>query len=174
MPIDQYSGELLAESQLAVAEVLLSRVLEAIEGNPNSDPISESYTFLGDLAYDDCCGVLAASPLRAFSTINFPQPTTSVTNCNSSLLAVDIIVVLLRCHPVIDPANRIPTTEAQSLSFGGASGDGAIIHNVLLGDLPEGWESAGIEQSTSSVDGGCVAIDTRVTIGLPQSTWCIT
>jgi hypothetical protein len=47
-----------------------------------------------------------------------------------------------------------------------------VIFNAMMESMPEGWERASLEQ-TFDVDGGCIAIDTRMTVGLPQTEWCV-
>ena len=172
MPVNPHSGELLAESPIAVAEVMMNRALVALEACPASAPITESYVVIGDLSFDDCCGVLAAAPIRVFKTAAFPTPVTDATNCDSSLLAVEITVILLRCAPVIDAQGNLPSPAEMSAAFTAASDDAAVVLNAMMADLPEGWERANLEQTFEGADGGCIAIDTRMTIGLPQSEWC--
>jgi hypothetical protein len=171
MPINEYSGELLAESPIAVAEVLMNRVLAALEACPTSEPINESYVVIGELAFDNCCGVLAALPMRVFRTSVFPQQSVDVTNCDSTLLAVEVAVILLRCGVGLDAVGNVPSVEDMTAAFTAASNDAAVVYNELSGALPKGWERANLEQSYST-DGECVAVDTRLTIGLPQSEWC--
>ena len=171
MATNPFSGELLAESPYAVAEVMLQRVQAALEACETSEPLAESYVVIGELTWDECCGILVAVPLRTFRTAQFPTAVTDATNCDSSLLAVEIAVVLLRCAPVIDAQGNLPSIEDMTSSFAAASNDAAVIFNELSGALPEGWERASIEQSFEN-EGGCIAIDTRLTIGLPQSEWC--
>jgi hypothetical protein len=173
MPIQESSGELLAESPVAVAEVMMNRALVALEACPTSEPIAESYVVIGELAWDECCGILAAVPLRTFKTAIFPQAATDVTNCDTSLLAIDIAVVLLRCAPTIDAQGNMPSIADMSASFASVSNDAAVIMNAMMADMPEGWERANLEQTFEGADGGCIAIDTRMTIGLPQSSWCV-
>ena len=171
MPINEYSGELLAESPVAVAEVMLSRALAALEDCPSSEPIVESYVVMGDLVWDECCGILAAVPTRVYNTATFPTQATDVTNCGTTLLAVDVVVILLRCTPVIDAAGGLPSTQEIADSFAAISADAAVIYNALMAEMPPGWERANVEQ-TYMADGGCAVIDTRMTIGLPQSECC--
>lgn len=173
MPVNSFSGELLAESPIAVAEVMMNRALAALEANPLSAPITESYVVVGELAFDDCCGVIAGAPVRTFKSASFPQQVTDVTNCDSSLLAVDIVVILLRCAPSVEATGVVPTPEAMSAAFTAASHDAAVVLNAMMAEMPEGWERANLEQTFEGADGGCIAIDTRMTIGLPQTEWCV-
>ena len=172
MPINPFSGELLAESPYAVAETMLGRVLTDLEASPTSDPITESYVALGEVAFDECCGTLVTLPLRTFSPLVFPNPAGVSTNCDVHMLAVDIAVMLLRCVPVIDEIGNPPTAEQMSAAYAKAGEDAAVVMNSILGPLPEGWQRANIEQTFRGADGGCIVTETRVTIGLPQSEWC--
>jgi hypothetical protein len=173
MPVQESSGELLAESPAAVAEVMMNRALAALQACETSDPITDAYVVIGELAWDDCCGVLAAAPLRTFKTLSFPTAVTDVTNCDSSLLAVEIAVVLLRCVPMIDAQGNVPSTDETTAAFTAAANDAAVIYNAMMADMPPGWERASLEQEFQGADGGCIAIDTRMTIGLPQTEWCL-
>lgn len=170
MPVNPWSGELLAESPIAVAEVMMNRALAAIEACPNSLPIHDSFCVIGELVWDECCGVLVGVPLRTFKSATFPQQ--DVSNSTNNLLAVDIDIVLLRCLPVMDTNGNIPSTEELSATFAAASMDAAVIFDTMLNDPPPGWETANIEQ-TFDAEGGCIAIDTRLTVGLPQTDWCV-
>jgi hypothetical protein len=173
MPVQESSGELLAESPVAVAEVMMNRALDALEACGISEPIVESYVVVGELAWDECCGILAAAPARTFKTVNFPQAVSDVTNCDSSLLAVDIVVILLRCMPSIDAQGNMPTPAEIGAASAAIANDAAIIMNAMMAPMPEGWERANLEQTFEGAEGGCVAIDTRMTIGLPQTDWCV-
>lgn len=173
MPVQEASGELLAESPIAVAEVMMNRALDALEANSLSAPITESYVVVGELAFDECCGTLAAAPIRTFKTTNFPVAVADVTNCDSSLLAVDIAVILLRCAPTIDAQGNMPSPAEMSEAFTAASHDAAVVLNALMAAMPDGWERANLEQTFEGADGGCIAIDTRMTVGLPQTEWCV-
>lgn len=163
----------MAESPIAVAEVMMGRALAALEADSLSEPVAESYVIVGELAFDECCGVLAAAPTRTFKTVNFPTAATDLTNCDSSLLAVDIVIFLLRCAPVIDAQGNVPTPAEMSAAFTAASHDAAVVLNAMMADMPEGWERASLEQEFDGADGGCIAVATRMTIGLPQTEWCL-
>lgn len=173
MPVQEASGELLAESPIAVAEVMMGRALAAIEACSTSEPIVESYVVIGELAWDECCGILAAAPVRTFKTVTFPTPVTDVTNCDSSLLAVEIVVVLLRCAPVADAQGNLPTPADMAASFTSTANDAAVIYNAMMADMPEGWERASLEQEFQGADGGCIAVMTSMIVGLPQTEWCL-
>ncbi len=173
MPVQEVSGELLAESPIAVAEVMMGRALAALEANPRSAPIADAYVVIGELAFDDCCGILAAAPARVFKSGAFPLAVTDVTDAALSLLAVDIVVILLRCAPTVDANGNMPSTAEMSAAFTAASHDAAVIYDAMLAPMPEGWERANLEQTFEGADGGCIAIDTRMTVGLPQTDWCV-
>jgi hypothetical protein len=173
MPVQEESGELLAESPAAVAEVMMNRALVALEDCATSEPIVESYVVVGELAWDECCGILAAAPLRTFKTVNFPTAATDLTNCDSSLLAVDIVIILLRCMPTMDAQGNMPTPAEMTAASAAVSNDAAVIMNAMMDGMPEGWERAALEQTFEGADGGCIAIDTRMTVGLPQTDWCV-
>jgi hypothetical protein len=173
VPVQEVSGELLAESPIAVAEVMMNRALAALEANPLSEPIVESYVIMGELAFDNCCGVLAAAPFATFKSSVFPQRVVNMTDPDLSLLCVDIIIILLRCAPAIDDQGNPPSPADMSAAFTQASHDAAVIYDAMLAPMPEGWERASLEQEFTGAEGGCIAIDTRMTVGLPQTDWCV-
>lgn len=162
----------MAESPLAVAEVMMNQALSALGACDRSEPVVDAYCTLGEVVWDDCCGVLIGVPLRVFKTASFPNPVTDYTNCGTSELAVEIAVVLLRCSPVIEAHGGVPASDVIEAAAVEAAHDAAVVLNALLGDLPEGWERALVEQTIEN-EGGCIAIDTRMTIGLPQNDWCL-
>lgn len=173
MPVQESSGELLAESPIAVAEVMMNRALAAIEACPTSEAIDQSYCVVGELAWDECCGILAGIPVRTFKSAQFPTQLTDVTNCDSSMLCVDIAVILLRCAPTIDAQGNMPSTADMATAFTAASNDAAVVMNAMMEDMPAGWERANLEQTFDGADGGCIAVVTSMTIGLPQTDWCV-
>jgi hypothetical protein len=171
VPVQEVSGELLAESPIAVAEVMMNRALAALEACPGSLPITETKVVIGELVWDECCGILAGLPIRTFRSATFPLQDTG--NLNNSLLAVDIGIVLLRCVPVMDDLGNVPTVAEETAVFTSASMDAAVILDAMLNEPPPGWETANVEQTFIGVEGGCIAIDTRLTVGLPQTDWCV-
>jgi hypothetical protein len=50
--------------------------------------------------------------------------------------------------------------------------DAAIIWNEMAGELPEGWQRANLDQTYTGAAGGCIAVETRMQVGLAQSYWC--
>lgn len=163
----------MAESGEAVAEVFLSRALELIEACPTSEPITQSYVVAGEVSWDSCCGVLVGAVDRVFRYVNFPNPVSDHTDCDVSFIGVDVILVLLRCVPTLDERGNLPTPGVMSEAFGRLYDDAAMVYNAVTGDLPPGWLRANVEQSFAGASGGCGAVLTTFTIGLPQSEWCL-
>jgi hypothetical protein len=108
-----------------------------------------------------------------FKSNTVPLAAIEMTDVDQSLLAVDIAIILLRCAPSIDAQGNAPSSAEMAAAFTAASHDAAVIYDAMLADMPKGWERASLEQEFTGAEGGCIAIDTRMTVGLPQTDWCV-
>jgi hypothetical protein len=166
--------DVIAATALDVCELWLSRSFTALDGCATSEPITASYVAAGAIAWDSCCGLLVAAPERVYRSAEFPVEGTTDYVCETAFLVVDVVVLLLRCVPTVDDRGRMPPTAALSAAYGALLVDAALIWNVVVGDLPEGWERANVDQTFVGADGGCIGVETRLSVGLPQSVWCPT
>lgn len=164
-------SDLIATTPYAVCEVYLDRALSALAACQR-EPITASYVAAGAVAWDSCCGVLVAAPERVYRSASFPGEGTTDYVCESSFLVVDLVVLLLRCVPVIDDRGNAPTAKAMGAAYENALTDAAIIWNEMVGELPEGWQRANVDQTFVGAIGGCIGIETRMQVGLAQSVWC--
>lgn len=164
--------DVLADSPLDVCELWLTRAFDALDACPESDPITVSYVAAGTAAWDTCCGALIVAPERVFRSANFPNEGTTVDDCETGLLAVDVVLLLLRCVPSIDDRGNAPKPDVLSVAYGKTIRDAAVVWNAITGELPEGWERANVDQAFIGAQGGCIGVETRFTIGLPQDEWC--
>lgn len=165
-------ADVIAATAVDVCELWLSRVADALAACPTSEPITASYVAAGSIAWDSCCGLLVVAPERVYRSATFPVEGTTDYVCESAFITIDVVVLLLRCVPTIDDRGIAPAPAVLSASYGSLLADAAVIWNVVVGDLPEGWERASVDQTYVGAAGGCVGVETRLTIGLAQSEWC--
>ena len=165
-------SDVLAASPLDVCELWLSRAGEALAACPDAEPITAAYVAAGAAAWDTCCGVLIAAPERVFRSAAFPNDYASTNECEAYQLAVDVVLLLLRCVPTIDDRGRAPKPKVLGDAYANVIRDAAIVWDALNGELPEGWERANVDQAFIGAQGGCIGVETRLTIGLPQDEWC--
>jgi hypothetical protein len=166
-------SDVLAASVEDVCELWLSRSRTALEAC-GSAPITVSYVAAGLIAWDSCCGLLVVGPERVYRSAVFPAEGTTDYVCEAAALTVDLVILLLRCVPTIDDLGRAPTPAALSEAHKAILNDAAVLWNVAVGDLPEGWQRSGVDQTFVGAQGGCVGVETRLTIGLAQDEWCPT
>ena len=164
-------SDVIAVSAADICEVWLSRAVEALR-ECGAEPIDTSYVAAGVIAWDTCCGLLVAAPERTYRSATFPIVGTNEFECETGFIVVDIVLLLLRCVPTIDDRGNPPSVASLSAAYGSVLNDAAIIWNVVLGELPEGWQRAGVDQGYVGAQGGCVGVETRLSIGLSQELWC--
>ena len=164
--------DVIANTVEDVCELWLSRVKAALEACGSSDPIDASYVAAGLIAWDSCCGLLVVGPERVYRSAAFPVEGTTDYECETAMIVVDIVVLLLRCVPTLDDRGKAPTPAALSAAHGKVLNDAAIIWNTVTDELPEGWQRSNVDQGFVGATGGCVGIETRLSIGLAQDAWC--
>lgn len=164
--------DVLAASTADVCELWLSRCLTALQACPDSKPITASYVAAGSIAWDSCCGLLVAAPERVYRTSTFPIEGSTDYVCEAYLTVVDVVILLLRCVSTLDDRGKAPTPAIMNAEFHDVMTDAAVIWNAVNGELPEGWERANVDQAFVGAAGGCVGVETRLTIGLPQGEFC--
>lgn len=164
--------DVIAATAIDVCELWLSRCLEALAACEDSEPITVSYVAAGAIAWDSCCGLLVAAPERVYRSATFPIEGTTDYVCDDALIVVDVVLLLLRCVPAVDDRGKVPSPAALGPAYSKVISDAAVIWNAVVGELPEGWERANVDQMFVGAQGGCIGVETRFTIGLPQSVWC--
>ena len=164
-------SDVVAETPYAVCELWLSRCREALEAS-GAEPITASYVAAGAIAWDSCCGLLVVAPERVYRYAEFPVEGTTDYVCEVGFIAVNVLVLLLRCVPTIDDRGIAPTPAAMDAAYEAVLKDSAVIWNTVVGDLPEGWQRATVDQMHVGAAGGCIGVETRFTIGLAQEEWC--
>lgn len=169
----------VVESPYTVAAAVLAHVKDALVAC-ESPPITTEYVAVGEAVWDDCCGQLVVGVERSFRTVA-PFPTEAGPDglCAGTPIAVEIVVVLVRCAPTLSDSGKAPSAAKLDASSQSIYRDAAIVWNALasaelLGDDGFGdteWERSGLQQ-TFDGEGGCVGIETRVTLGIPSHLWC--
>lgn len=175
------------DSPTSVSEVVLAWVVGALE--KAGRPVGVELAAVGGITVDDCCvGLLAVAPERIYQVTDpFPLElgvgvgVAGARPCEEAPIGVDMVVSLYRCTPVIDEQGRAPSTAAQAQAFAGLTGDAAVIWNALtdvglLGSDGYGdtlWQAARFSQVFVGDAGGCVGVETRLTLGVGQAGWCL-
>lgn len=162
----------LSQSTVDVATYFLNGSLTAL-ADCGRDPISTAYVAAGQVAWDDCCGTLIVAPERVYRSQTFPAEFTDLELCDGGLLVVELVVLLLRCVPVVDDRGRAPSAATLAAAYQSLLDDAAVIHNVVTGPIPDYWMRATPTQTFVGAEGGCVGVETRVRIGLEQEEWAI-
>ena len=154
-----------------IAAWLLATVQNALV-DCDRDPINRAYVAAGQIAWDDCCGMLVVAPERIYKSARFPEQNANEELCWGGYLAVDFLVLLVRCVPVVDDRGRAPSAAALQTAYAELIEDAAVVYNAVIGPMPyEEWERALPTQTFVGAEGGCIAVETRLTIGIPQDTW---
>lgn len=169
------------ESPFSVAETVKNLALAALV--KYNRPVGVAMVAAGGLVVDDCCaGLLLVAPERVYRTVDpFPTEAREDARCAGNPIAVDLVVVVYRCVPVIKEDGSAPTPGEQEEGLNGILTDGGIVWGVLAGSGLTGddgygdpaWERANLNQLFSGPEGGCVAVETRVTVGVGQRGWCL-
>ena len=154
-----------------MCEHVLGRVAEALT-SCGAQPFQYGLA-AGTVAWDDCCGQLNVAPERIYRTARWPIEGPDENNCYEGEIAVDLVVLLVRCVPTLDDRGNPPTPAALSNAYGLILDDGAIVWNELAhGDWPDDWKWTNEAQTFVGAEGGCIAVETRITVGIDQELWC--
>ncbi len=155
----------------SVATWFLCRVEEELV-NANRDEVQRAYVAAGQVAWDDCCGMLVVAPERVYRSQVFPGEFAEREVCDTGWLNVDLVVMLVRCVPTVDDRGRAPSKEALDEAYKRVLEDAGVVWNALqCADLPDDWEKALLSQTFVGADGGCVGVESRMIVGVPQSKW---
>lgn len=162
----------LSQSALDVAQWLLA-TSELALSDCGREPISRSYVAAGDIAWDDCCGMLVVAPERVYRSQTFPAEATDEEICFGGYIAVDYVVLVVRCVPTVTDQGRAPSVSSLQAAYDSILEDAAVIYNAVTGDLPDYWVRSSVAQTFVGAQGGCIGVETRLTIGIEQGRWSI-
>ena len=153
-----------------VANWVKCRVVDYLD-NANADPVS-AWVGVAEIAWDDCCGQLVVAPERVYRSVTFPGENTTEEYCYAGEITLDLVVLLVRCVPTVDDRGRAPTPKALDDAHRAFLKDAATVWRAIVCcDLPEDWERASVAQTFVGAQGGCIAVETRFTLGIGQQTW---
>jgi hypothetical protein len=160
-------------SAQSVSNWLLCLIDEALV-QAGRDKINRAYVAAGQIAWDDCCGMLVVGPERVYRSVQFPNEATGPEYCDKGDLTLDLVVVLVRCVPVVNDRGQAPSAKDLNDAYQNILEDGAIVWNSIdCAELPLDWQRANLSQTFVGAQGGCIGVETRVTIGLSQKVWSI-
>lgn len=153
---------------------LRAEILAALD-SCGRDPVTTSYPGVGLIAWDDCCGQLVVTPERIYRTQQFPLEDTTDERCSQGTIAVDLLAVLVRCVPTPDAAGNAPSAAELAAAHKAVLDDAAVCWSAMSGPLDPDleWERASLSQQFVGAEGGCIAIESRVTIGVEAAYWCV-
>lgn len=136
-------------------------------------PVARSYVAAGQMTWDDCCGTLGVLPERIFRSVQFPlEQTTWQGQCDASIITVDLVIFLVRCVPTLSTQGEAPSVDALDPAYHAFLEDAAAMWDVAVGPMPNTeWLTAGGSQVFTGDQGGCVAVETRFTIGVDTDVW---
>lgn len=150
----------------------LNYALTALTAN-NRPALNRVHVAAGLVAWDDCCGMLVAAPERVFRTGRFPIEGPDPMGCFDGLIAVNLVVLLMRCIPVLDNRGNAPSVSELDAAYRAVMTDSAIVWNALSGPWPTEWETSGLNQMFVGAEGGCIGVETRLVVGVPYELWCL-
>lgn len=147
-------------------------LIEAALANCGREPVNRAHVAAGSIAWDDCCGMLVVAPERIYRSRAFPAETGDEELCYGGDLVVDLMALLVRCVPVVDDRGRAPSGAALDAAYAELLDDAAVVWGAIVGaTLPEEWLRANVSQTFVGAEGGCIGVETRFTIGVPQRAW---
>ncbi|CAM5301445.1 hypothetical protein BOQ63_012410 [Streptomyces viridifaciens] len=172
----------LAQAVLGCVCAALEAAAAAVDGQPGCP--CRACVVPGPLAWDGCndpCGDATGGQLtvhvaRISATSQFPSEDRALQgsrNCAPPTAAVELVVTLLRCAPVMDERGCPPACEELADAARTVNVDMATIHSALLCCLPE---AAGGRRGPQfylgpgrllEPEGGCMGVEQRVTVALP-------
>lgn len=139
----------------------------------NRDDVTTTYPGVGLVAWDDCCGQLVVTPERIYRTQAFPTEDTTDERCYGGTIAVDLLATLVRCVPVPDDMGNPPSATALGEAHKRVLDDAAVIWQTMSGEIDPEWSRASLSQTFTGGEGGCIAIESRMTLGIDADLWCV-
>lgn len=134
-------------------------------------PVNRAHVGAGAVAWDDCCGLLVVAPERIYRSRAFPVEYTGMEECSAGFITINLVVLLVRCVPMLDAGGQAPPVPEMDAAYRDFLEDAALVWNIVSGPLGDTWDRAGVAQVFSGDDGGCVGVETRVTIGIDTEVW---
>lgn len=140
--------------------------------NANRQEVQRAYVAAGQVAWDDCCGMLVVAPERVYRSQSFPTEFIGQEVCDTGWLNIGLVVLLVRCIPTVDDRGRAPSGKALDDAYQMILEDAGVVWNALqCAELPDDWQKANLSQGFVGAEGGCVGVETRIIVGVPQTKW---
>ena len=139
--------------------------------NGNRPEIQQAYVAAGQIAWDNCCGMLVVAPERVYRTQSFPAEATEPDQCQVAMIVVELLVLVVRCVPTVDDRGRAPSSAALDEAYKDLLEDAAVVWNSVLCCDYDDWDRGAVSQTFVGAEGGCVGVETRVVLGLEQQRW---
>jgi hypothetical protein len=118
--------------------------------------------------------MLVVGPERIYRSVEFPNESNGPEYCDKGDLTLDLVAVLVRCVPVVTDRGQAPSGADLNAAYTSILEDAAIVWNAIdCADLPLDSMRANLSQTFVGAQGGCIGVETRVTIGLSQKVWSI-
>lgn len=156
-----------------VADYYLSTIQAALVA-AGSEPINLAYVGVGVPVWDDCCGQLVVSIENAYEAGDFPRENGAERRCDPDMVAVVVAASLVRCVPTITAQGTAPKQADLVASHLAVYRDAVTVWRAMAEAPPADyeWETALLRQTPVTPTGGCVSIETRLTVGVPASIYC--
>jgi len=158
------------ESPYTVADTVLQAVGDALN-ECDRDEVDRVFVSVGDPPWDDVCGQLAVWVERVYPSSTFPAEDGDLVRCEPPWIAVTLVVTLVRCLPVSGANGRPPAADVVNTAVQSFYGDAAVIWNRVAAGFGD-WEFAAMGQTYLPPNGGGMAVETRVTVGVDSGSWC--
>ena len=153
-----------------VCEALLGSLLGVVDTVER--PVTTSYVSVGAVAVDDCCGQLTVGPERMFRYLSFPLEVADAEEEYPGDVGAVLLVSFARCVPAPDDMGNPPSAEVLGSSHGEVLAEAALLWDAVDAfGWPDGYEATGLSQTFAGAEGGCVVVETRVTVGAGCPTW---
>jgi hypothetical protein len=134
--------------------------------------ITTTYVGAGLIAWDDCCGMLVVVPERIYRSAVWPIEGPDPQGCYEGLAAIQLTALWLACMPTVDDRGRPPSVAAMSVAYTDFLNAAAVVWNALA-ELPWEWETTGLNQTFLGTEGGCIGVESRLTVGIDEDQWCV-
>jgi hypothetical protein len=155
-----------------VCDSVLTVVDEALQRCARPE-VSTKMVTAGEIAWDDVCGLLAVAPEAVYRTEVFPTPAPADRPCPGAVIAVNVVVLLVRCVPTPRETGRGPAASSIQSASVELLRDAAVIWEAVTNELPEEWSAADFRQTVVGSLGGGIATETRFIVSPHYTNWCL-
>jgi hypothetical protein len=161
------------QTELGICEWWRLECLNALTA-AGAPAITTTYSGIGIVAADDCCGSLIVTPERTYRSNDFPNEYAGPDDCMAPWIVEQMLVTLVRCVPTLDDRLNAPTAAALQEAHTSILADKYTIWETVKGPVPDEfrWERAVYQQQMVGGEGGCMIVETRFLLGVLEEDWC--